>query len=947
FASERDFVELAKKVPSHLIEKGELFKAGKDESGKDVFFASERDFVANRAQVAELKTVFRYQPDEQEINDFKENQGEEIEVSEQDAGRIYASSVANSADGVGGELISEDKSWHPFFNKIYKNRKLAKIEMPKAEVGFAIASHYLWMAGGERIIAIRIEINNKDSETCINKDDVLCFFTGPQKWIEKKATCFSLHNKIISLVINLSGDDPPVVPYSKETHQYNFTTDLPILRITLRHQKKKQYLYGKLNKGVKGEKIPWSIKNIQLHVYVNKLKTLAVSNDFGPVDTSKPFQPFGASPVANSALVIGSNEMFQKCLCNASVSVQWQNTPNPFEDDDKCSNGNPDDKSEESSKKIVAVDCLCDGNWELGDKKHITCKNFAFKKSQIDSLNKYFRNIISGSKPDFSESEYYDTLSYHGVIRLRLCNDFGQRDYEKCLINYIKNVVSGPNDLKQPPVPPSGPFITEISLDYTAKQAIKLDGENADKGAFKKRSAHFFHIAPFGQAEQHPFLKLEQEVEPEIFLLPQLALPKKKDDKPGVEMAVPEAAEFYIGITDLKPPQNLSLLFQVADGTANPQKDKPKPSHIDWSYLRQNEWISFPSDAVEDRTDELITSGIITFAVPRDASDDNTLLPAGKHWIRAAVSSNPDAVCRLRMVAAQALKVTFVDRENDPTFSTKVLPKNKISKLAQPAAAVKKIIQPFPSYGGRGKEESKAFYTRVSERLRHKDRAVTLWDYERLILEEFPEVHKVKCLNHTRYNKKAAKYIHNAPGHVTIVTVADRERHRFPDPLRPNVSLGLHQNIKNFLKPRLSTFVKPHIVNPTFEEVKVDFQVKFHPGFDETYAVNTLQESLVHFLSPWAFPGGGTPSFGGKIYKSVLINFVEEQPYVDYVTCFRLMHLLGKCEKEDKKDHEEVKGNSAISILVSVPIGGHKITPIDSSKEKDSLDENYNCNEAI
>ena len=45
---------------------------------------------------------------------------------------------------------------------------------------------------------------------------------------------------------------------------------------------------------------------------VNGLKTLTLSNDHGPIDASKPFLAYGSAPVANSALVIGSKEVFQK-----------------------------------------------------------------------------------------------------------------------------------------------------------------------------------------------------------------------------------------------------------------------------------------------------------------------------------------------------------------------------------------------------------------------------------------------------------------------------------------------------------------------------------------------------------------------------------------------------------------------------------------------------------
>ena len=92
------------------------------------------------------------------------------------------------------------------------------------------------------------------------------------------------------------------------------------------------------------------------------------------------------------------------------------------------------------------------------------------------------------------------------------------------------------------------------------------------------------------------------------------------------------------------------------------------------------------------------------------------------------------------LVAAQAFKATFIDKGNDPAFPAKVLPAGTISKLDQPDAAVKKIIQPFSTFGGRAAERSETFYTRVSERLRHKDRAIAMWDYERLVLEAFPQI---------------------------------------------------------------------------------------------------------------------------------------------------------------------------------------------------------------
>jgi hypothetical protein len=401
-------------------------------------------------------------------------------------------------------------------------------------------------------------------------------------------------------------------------------------------------------------------------------------------------------------------------------------------------------------------------------------------------------------------------------------------------------------------------------------------------------------------------------------------------------------AEFYIGVTGLKPPQNLSLLFQVADGTANPLSLKPSP-HLHLSFLSNNEWVAFGDNEITDQTEGLLKPGIITLSVPSSAVESNTLLPVGQHWIRIAVSGDTDAVCRLLMVSAQAMLATFTDRENDPAYAATVLAAGTITKPEIPDAAIKKISQPFDSFGGKAAENPDSFYTRVSERLRHKDRAIALWDYEHLVLDAFPEIYRVKCLNHTQYEPTEngeGIYRELAPGNVTIVTVPNKQFHNQRDPLRPYTSLGTLQEITAFLKSRVSCFVRLHIRNPQFEEVNVSFKLKLYDGYDEGFYTDILKEAITRFLSPWAFPGGESPSFGGKIYKSVLVDFVEEQPYVDYVTDFGMFHTIGGIQ--GTSDMNEIEGSRAVSILVSAPANRHGITVIHPAAEEIAA-EQCNC----
>jgi hypothetical protein len=866
-------IELAKLVDTHEFKTGELFSAGKDASKREIFFANQQSFVANQAKVTELKTIYQHKNDSSNKTDDN--------LTGQN-NYLFASPIANSADGLGAKLSIPDQSWHPFFNKIYENDKLSKINMQPAEIGFAIASHYLWLAEGIRTITIEFILpTNKKINLAANQEQIICLLSTEKGWFEKAATKFAIESNVLKLEITLSGADPAITPYSTKTHDYNFSSNLPMLLVKLRHQ----------------ENIV--IETINLTVNVTGLKSLAVSNDFGAIDTSKPFQPFGALPVANSALIIGSKEIFQKTLSKATININWQNPPNPY------------------NTVNITIDYLQAGQWkqlEITDNNSeddIPDKSFKLSSEDIKET------VID--KPDFSTSEYYNTNSKQGFVRLKIDNDFGQNNYEQNLIRYLKNNNDGSaGKVNKKPIPPIGPFIAELSLDYTtAKQTIYL---NSDQATFENRSAKFFHLTPFGHCEPHGLLNCNKEVT----LIPHF-----------------DNAEFYIGITGLKAAQNLALLFQVAEGSADPLVER---SNIQWSYLTENEWIEFKKSDVQDNTNDLINSGVITFAMPDKINSTNTLLPTGQYWLRAAVTGNSEAVCKLLAVSAQSLKVTFKNQNNDPHFLENALPAESISKLKQPDAEVKKISQPFASFGGRAAEQKSAFYTRVSERLRHKDRSITLWDYEHLILEAFPQIYCVKCLNHTQYELKldGSGYIFNelAPGHITIVTIPNQPFQNRHDPFLPYSSIGLLTEIETFLQKRLPCFAKLHIKNPLFEEVRVGFDVKFRTNIDKDFYKQKLNTAITQFLSPWAFSEKSYPTFGGKVYLSTLINFVEEQDYVDYVTNFSFI----TSEEPNPKVLRDTKivGSKAISILVSAK--HHKIQNVDSNDSKLNLTNSVSVN---
>ena len=315
--------------------------------------------------------------------------------------------MADSDDGLGAELISEDQSWHPFFNKIYQKGKLTQINMPKAEIGFAIASHYLWMAGGTRWIVAEIAISGYSGVVHEDlKNEIKCLLTSKKEWIEKVPLFFSPTSaNTFLLVIAVNGEDPPITPYLSETHGYTFETNLPILLIKIKQQKDNKYAYSKLQNIV--------VTGIELHVFVTDLKMIAVSNDFGPVDTSKPFQPFGAQPVNGASFTVGSKEVFQKKLISASLIFDWKTPPSYY---------NSTTPNVTSTPPEITTSYLVSGGWSAPD------------GSNSINTTRYSLDVAGETKDiesvDLSENEPYSLKSRNGYVRLIFNGDLGFNQYQ-------------------------------------------------------------------------------------------------------------------------------------------------------------------------------------------------------------------------------------------------------------------------------------------------------------------------------------------------------------------------------------------------------------------------------------------------------------------------------------------------------------------------------------
>jgi hypothetical protein len=202
-----------------------------------------------------------------------------------------------------------------------------------------------------------------------------------------------------------------------------------------------------------------------------------------------------------------------------------------------------------------------------------------------------------------------------------------------------------------------------------------------------------------------------------------------------------------------------------------------------------------------------------------------------------------------------------------------------------------------------------------------------MWDYERLVLENFPTISKVKAQSHTRYFvdevTNVIEYSETAPGHIAIVCVPFGNSN-LTAAMRPYTPVNILDDVKKSLLSIMPEWATLHVRNPQYDEVSVDCNVRFRPEFtDIVFYLKQIEEDLKNYLSPW-LQSTSNIDFERSVHKSSIINFLDERPYVDYIRDVKLnVHYA-----DGTHDFAvlEARPKHAVSVLVSA--ANHKINPI-------------------
>ncbi|HEX2580474.1 MAG TPA: hypothetical protein VHL08_00675 [Dongiaceae bacterium] len=340
-----------------------------------------------------------------------------------------------------------------------------------------------------------------------------------------------------------------------------------------------------------------------------------------------------------------------------------------------------------------------------------------------------------------------------------------------------------------------------------------------------------------------------------------------QDDASPPLLALPEVkAELEVSFSDLALPQELTLLFHVAEKHSL----EKKPPAVTWHYCDEN-GLPLDGAVVHDATHGLSESGIVTLRLPASVQAEPASPPSGRYWLAVQPRGPAEAYPNLLGIYPNAVTARWVAGSSDGAHLNNPLPAGSIIAPLEPVEGLGIVRQPLPSFDGRPADSERGFQTWLGERLRHKERAVQPWDYERLVLERFPIIWQARTLS-------AGKPSNTQPGKVLIYVVPGPGGGPSLDPLQPKAPADLLNTIQESLSGAASPFATITVANPRYVAVTVRASLLFSREIDPEEALTRLEGELIRYLSPWSLDPTRPPDWHPS--EAAIASFIRKRPYV-------------------------------------------------------------------
>lgn len=566
----------------------------------------------------------------------------------------------------------------------------------------------------------------------------------------------------------------------------------------------------------------FEFSQVQIESDVKEVTRLELFNQDGQADPSQPFFPFGTQPNDESYLVIASEEVARKNLKELTVNLDWADLPRGSDGFRQHYAQYPFNYNNGSFK--VSTEVLSKGQWQS-----LTSHSQALFQPPNGPLEK--RSQLHVSRIQNSYTPVTSTWSQtpfsphsnirNGLFKLQLIGPsvaFGHREFGP-LFSQILTQNAKRKTVEPLPNAPYTPLVNRLSIDYKATTTI-------DPLTIEQTSqTQIIQLHPFGSEQIYPTKQHHHHRRPRL-------LANYCND-----------SHIFIGLTatDLSGYLNLFFLF-----AGNAKFLSPYPStQYQWHYLVGNEWVELAaSNLIHDTTQGFLTSGVVTLYIPDEIDTCHHIMPDGMYWLKVSTNVGIDRYPDCLHVATHVLRVnglgSLLEEESDtlPPFSQwQHYPKQaELGQISQLTAI--QYSQP--------EETDQQWRMRVSETLRHKGKAVTPWDYEHLVLENFTQVGAVNCFPCQTFDQRKP-----TPGHVLVTVTANQKpcQHAPCEPRELDSATLL--SIRGFLASLSRKHAHIEVRNPGYETIQVRCRVRFREGVHHGIALRRLQYSIQQALCPW------------------------------------------------------------------------------------------------
>lgn len=615
----------------------------------------------------------------------------------------------------------------------------------------------------------------------------------------------------------------------------------------------------------------FDLVHCQLDVRVRGACQLNLANQQGPLDGSKPFWPFGPVPARGSYLLFNHADWQHKQLQQLELELHWAQLPEHIDGfaGHYAGYSEPGSGAEQriSNHSFKAqLDLLDNGQWQTLTGQHqqsADCNLFASQPGserlagrQLLTFNDVRAFRLNHAKADAP----YQNSATEGFFRLTLRQPemaFGHSRYATALSNTL--LYNARHKRPQPlPLAPYAPQLQLFSLNYRARADI-YTRQDPPPGSRDR----LVQLYPFGQRQSYPLGERSA-----VRLLPYFA----------------HQAYVCLGLSGPEISGQLSLLFDIepAEGSS----DTVPEDALQWQYLHNDQWQDLPRQALlSDSSLGLTCSGVVLLQLPHVLQQQHQLMPAGLGWLRLCCPAHSRRYGRVRRILTNAVPVEAVDpgRQLSAEQLAAAVPLQWQCQSKLPGLAQLDYLLPLQSE--QRAESDSARVQRIAERLSHKQRACTPYDYERLVLQAFPQLAKVKC-----FANASLQQTQLSPGRLLLVVLAKVPQCRHQRCSQALVSGELLRQIKHYVSQLASPFATIEVANPGFEQLQVRCAVKLNSLRQSGDGLQLLQQELADYLCPWS-RAGQIARFGWELRPQLLQSFIQQRPYIDYVTDFSLLHI--------------------------------------------------------